>query len=74
MRPGDLLVVIGQVGCGKTSLLYSVMGETVCTKNKPNVVGSIAYVEQDPYIMPDSIKQNILFGKTYNEERFKMAI
>lgn len=74
MKRGDLLVVIGQVGSGKTSLLYSVLGETICTKNEPEVVGSIAYVEQEPYILPDTVKANILFGKTYDEERFNMAI
>jgi ABC-type taurine transport system ATPase subunit len=25
MKTGDFMVVIGQVGCGKTSLLYSIM-------------------------------------------------
>ena len=45
LKLGDSLVVVGQVGCGKTSFLYSVMGETIKTKGDKKVVGSIAYVE-----------------------------
>mmetsp|Transcript_1952 Transcript_1952/g.2862 ORF Transcript_1952/g.2862 Transcript_1952/m.2862 type:complete len:99 (-) Transcript_1952:2459-2755(-) len=29
LNPGDHLVVVGQVGCGKSSLLYSLMEETL---------------------------------------------
>ena len=28
LKPQDLMVVVGQVGCGKTTLLYSLMEET----------------------------------------------
>ena len=45
MKRGDFLAVVGQVGCGKTSLLYSIMEETGVMKGSSSVVGSIAYVE-----------------------------
>jgi ABC-type cobalamin/Fe3+-siderophores transport system ATPase subunit len=45
MKSGDFLAVVGQVGCGKTSLLFSIMEETLVMKGKASVVGSIAYVE-----------------------------
>lgn len=45
MKRGDFLAVVGQVGCGKTSLLYSIMEETGVMKGTSSVVGSIAYVE-----------------------------
>ena len=32
MKKGDFMVVVGQVGSGKTSLLYSIMGETELAK------------------------------------------
>ena len=50
MKRGDFLTVVGQVGCGKTSLLYSIMEETGVMKGNASVVGSIAYVEQEPFI------------------------
>jgi cell division transport system ATP-binding protein len=37
MKKGDFLVVVGQVGCGKTSLLYSIMGETELAKGSSKI-------------------------------------
>lgn len=74
LKPGDFVAVIGKVGCGKTSLLMSIMNETNLTKGKSKVNGSIAYVEQSPYIMSDTLKNNITFGLEYEEERFERAI
>lgn len=62
MKSGDFLAVVGQVGCGKTSLLYSVMDETIVNGGTSSVVGSIAYVEQEPFIISDSVENNIRFG------------
>lgn len=74
MKSGDFMVVIGQVGCGKTSLLYSIMHEMEVMKGKLNVAGSISYVEQEPFIYSASIKENILFGNPYDRERLNDAI
>lgn len=67
MKSGDFLVVVGQVGCGKTSLLYSIMDETINTGGTTSVAGSIAYVEQEPFIISDSVENNIRFGQPYDK-------
>lgn len=74
MKTGDLMVVVGQVGCGKTSLLYSIMQEMETLKGKVFVNGSISYVEQEPFIFSDTVKENITFGKPYDQKRFDDAI
>ena len=40
-----MLAVIGKVGCGKSSLLMSIMDETILTQGSKQISGSIAYVE-----------------------------
>lgn len=45
MMQGELLVVVGKIGSGKTSLLYSLMDETVKKNGKHTIRGKVAYVE-----------------------------
>lgn len=71
---GDLVVIVGQVGSGKTTLLHSIMNETRIREGVCDVQGTIAYVEQEPFIFSASIKENILLGKIYDEELFNEAL
>lgn len=45
LKSNDFLVVIGKVGVGKTSLLYSIMEETKLIRGNHTFKGSVAYVE-----------------------------
>jgi len=38
------------------------MQETILKKGSLEVCGSIAYVEQEPFIIAASVKRNIMFG------------
>ena len=72
--PGNLMVVIGSVGSGKTTLLHSILEETKVCSGTMEITGSIAYVEQEPFIISGSIKDNILMGKVYEEDLFHQAL
>ena len=74
MNPGELMVVVGAVGSGKTSLLHSLLNETNRTRGSQEVHGRIAYVEQEPFIYSASIRDNVCFGLEYDSERFKVAV
>ena len=39
-----------------------------------DVCGSIAYVEQEPFIITGSVEENITFGVEYNHSQFTKAI
>ena len=45
LKSGDLLMVIGAVGTGKTTLINSILGETVLIEGEATFIGKIAYVE-----------------------------
>jgi len=45
LKYDDTLVVVGQVGCGKTTLLHAIMDETKKCSGEHTVKGTIAYVE-----------------------------
>ncbi|XP_067128893.1 ATP-binding cassette sub-family C member 4-like [Centruroides vittatus] len=74
VQPGELLTVIGPVGSGKTSFLMSVMGEIPVTSGKVKVKGKIAYASQEAWIYNESIRENILFGEEYEEEKYRKVL
>ena len=47
---GSLVIVVGSVGCGKSSLLSAMLGEMVALQGSANLRGSTAYTQQDPWI------------------------
>ncbi|XP_040123204.1 multidrug resistance-associated protein 4-like [Oryx dammah] len=74
VRPGELLTVVGPVGAGKSSLLRALLGELPPSQGKVSVHGRIAYVSQQPWVFPGTVRSNILFGKKYEEERYEEVI
>lgn len=73
LGPSDLVTVVGTIGSGKTTLLHSLMDETIRIKGEAAVRGTIAYVEQEPFIMSASIKQNVAFGLKHDDAKFARA-
>lgn len=71
---GEVVVLTGQVGSGKSTLLYSLMGENNLMEGNLDIRGSISYASQVPWIFSASIKENILFGSTFDNERYSKVI
>ncbi|XP_023235793.1 multidrug resistance-associated protein 4-like isoform X3 [Centruroides sculpturatus] len=71
MQSGELLIVIGPVGSGKTSLLMSLLGEIPITSGEVSVKGKISYASQESWVFNATIKENILFGEEYQEDKYK---
>ncbi|KAB0353884.1 hypothetical protein FD755_023422 [Muntiacus reevesi] len=74
VRPGELLAVVGHVGAGKSSLLSALLGELPPSQGTVSVHGRIAYVSQQPWVFPGTVRSNILFGKKYKEDRYEEII
>ncbi|UJR25517.1 hypothetical protein I4U23_006863 [Adineta vaga] len=74
VRQGSLIAIVGTVGSGKTSLLAALLGEMSKTDGKVNINGRIAYVPQTAWILNATLKQNILFGRDYNENLYREVI
>lgn len=74
IKRGELVAVVGSVGSGKTSLLNGLLGEMLLTQGSVRVHGSVAYCDQRPWVLNDTVQGNVLFGKAYDEERFDRAL
>ncbi|XP_057540622.1 ABC transporter C family member 13 isoform X4 [Amaranthus tricolor] len=67
---GSFVVVIGEVGSGKSSLLNSVLGEMNIINGWILKNGSTAYVPQVPWIFSNTLRENILLGKEHILDRY----
>ncbi|KAG9017508.1 hypothetical protein FRB90_001017 [Tulasnella sp. 427] len=67
---GKLIAIVGPVGSGKSSLLQGMIGEMRSTSGKVTFGGKVAYCPQMAWIQSNSIRDNILFGLPYDEERY----
>ena len=74
IKQGQLVAIVGPVGCGKTSLISGLLGELHLKKGSINLFGSIAYCPQQAWILNQTLRDNVLFGLDYDEARFNRAI
>ncbi|KAM9715837.1 ATP-binding cassette sub-family C member 3 isoform 4-T4 [Menidia menidia] len=72
--PGSLLAVVGHVGCGKSSLISALLGEMEKLEGEVSIRGSVAYVPQQAWIQNATLRDNILFGNTYNEQKYRCVL
>lgn len=75
MAVGELTAVVGRVGAGKTSLCSAILNESVLGEGSiVEVHGSIAYASQSAWILNQTVRENILFGLPYEEERYNRVV
>ncbi|XP_046714407.1 ATP-binding cassette sub-family C member 10, partial [Silurus meridionalis] len=77
VKKGSLFVVVGKVGCGKSSLLSAIAGEL-------NRVGGTVYVQgreqgfglvsQEPWIQHATVRDNVLFGKDFSSDFYQAVL
>ncbi|KAI4580849.1 hypothetical protein MJG53_010391 [Ovis ammon polii x Ovis aries] len=86
---GQLTMIVGQVGCGKSSLLLATLGEMQKLSgavfwNSPEREtvadadvrkrGPVAYASQKPWLLNATVEENITFESPFNKQRYKMVI
>ncbi|KAL3689444.1 hypothetical protein R1sor_015753 [Riccia sorocarpa] len=74
VKHGQHVAVCGPVGAGKSSLLYSILGETLKLSGDVKVSGTVAYVAQTAWIQSGTVRDNILFGKPMDKDRYEQTI
>ncbi|XP_036386238.1 canalicular multispecific organic anion transporter 2 isoform X2 [Megalops cyprinoides] len=71
---GSLLAVVGHVGCGKSSLVSALLGEMEKLEGEISIRGSVAYVPQQAWIQNATLRDNILFGNAYDEQKYRCVL
>ena len=71
---GKVVAITGPVGSGKSSLLTAILGELPLRKGAISYHGKVTYVPQIPWVFSGTIRENILFGLPFDEERFPHVV
>ncbi|XP_067143928.1 LOW QUALITY PROTEIN: ATP-binding cassette sub-family C member 10 [Centruroides vittatus] len=79
VRKGQLIGVVGRVGSGKSTLISSIIGDVIKTEGTIAITEEdcqygIGVVSQEPWIQQTTIQKNILFGKSFNFNRYKNVL
>ena len=64
---GELVMIIGPVGSGKSSILHAMLSEMIINDGDISISGSIAYVGQDPWIISSTIQENIIMDQPFDQ-------
>ncbi|KAF8953252.1 multidrug resistance-associated ABC transporter [Flammula alnicola] len=73
-------LIIGPTGSGKTSMLMALLGEMHFIPSSPDSWFNlprdrgVAYAAQESWVQNNTIRNNILFGSDYDEERYRKVI
>ena len=71
---GQLVGITGPVGSGKTSLLMNILGELPVFSGQVCCFGKMAYVSQTPWVYSGTVRENIVFGMPFVEEKYNKII
>jgi ABC-type multidrug transport system fused ATPase/permease subunit len=75
---GELVMIVGEIGSGKSSLFQAIMNEMAMKFQNPmpqlKLNGELFYVSQNPWLLNMTIKDNIILDKPYNQKKFEFAV
>ncbi|XP_060559052.1 ATP-binding cassette sub-family C member 4-like [Ruditapes philippinarum] len=74
VEQGKVLTIVGPVGCGKSSLLMAILNELELKEGKIDVHGRMAYASQHPWLFSGTLKQNITFEKTVDNDKYQKIL
>ena len=64
VQPGQVIVIAGPVGCGKSSLLQAALGELDVTRGALTSTRDVVYAPQSAWIFSGTLLENVTLGSS----------
>ena len=75
---GNLIGIIGEFGSGKSCLFNAILNNLDILNNDDNkkiyLNGTVAYVPQKSWILNETVRNNIIFNKLYDEQKYNKIV
>ena len=77
LKRGEVLAVLGPVGCGKSTLIQSLLQQ--CAKSDKTSImlrsgAKLSYAAQAPFILSTTVRENVLFGLPFDRDRYEKVL
>ncbi len=70
LKESETLAIVGPVGAGKSTLLNALIGDVDSSSSVVKVHYDCAYASQTPFILNATVRDNILFGKPFDQSLY----
>lgn len=74
INQGELIILIGSVGSGKSCFLNALLNEIEITSGKMQIRGELSYAPQEPWCFGGTVKENVLCSSKFHPERYQKVI
>ncbi|KAL9928388.1 ATP-binding cassette sub-family C member 10 isoform 1-T2 [Glossina fuscipes fuscipes] len=77
IKRGELICIKGPVGGGKSSFIAALVGDINCLKGSicvQDISSGFGYVPQSPWLQRCTIRDNIIWGSVFDEQRYKSVL
>jgi ATP-binding cassette, subfamily C (CFTR/MRP), member 1 len=73
--PAGLTAIVGPVAAGKSTLLWSMLDETMLFRGSMSpTLSGVAFCAQTPWIMDDTVRENITLGMSFEETWYRFSM
>ena len=78
IKKGEFIAILGPTGSGKSCLLNAILNNYFpyfkSTTSKLILNGEVSYANQQPWVMTDTVKNNIIFNNPFDEDKYDKII